>query len=96
MEDLRLAERTAMKLMLEKSGRKVNFHPKYLSLNGRIKKLVSLVGSTSSTAYSHCRLIKIAIKFPRTRITNCNHSEKLAVPQLVTISHYFMEPVLSL
>jgi hypothetical protein len=85
-----------MKLMLEKSGRKVNFQPKSLSLNGRIKKLVSLFGLTLPIAYSYCRLIKMAIKFPRTGITDWIHLEKLAVPQLVTIFHHFMVPERSL
>jgi hypothetical protein len=82
--------------MLDKSGRKVNFQHKSISLNGRIKKFVSLVGLTLPNAYSYCMLIKMAIKFPRTGITNWNHLQKLAVPQLVRISHHFMEPERSL
>jgi len=85
-----------MKLMLEKSGRRVNFQHKSLSLNGRIKKLVSLVRSTLPIAYSYFRLIKMAIKFPRTRITNWIHPEKLTVLQVVRIFHHFMEPECSL
>jgi hypothetical protein len=77
-------------LMLEKSGGRVNFQHGSLSLNGRLKKLVSRVGSNLPIAYSCRRLIKMAIKFPRTEITNWIHPEKLAVSQLVRNFHNCM------